>query len=130
MQVTHENVPILDMLNEGRPTAVVVPRDTSERWLVRELPVGVDQHGNKTPWSWTVTGDFIRIPLFPYQGSDQPPSLMAFAFKLGFEAARQAVDVQVERLHLVVGAPLEALVANGAITGYRWWLGFALLSAR
>ena len=121
MIVTHEIVSLQAFLTQNKKPASVIPREDGF-WLVRDLPIRQTLK-NKQPWSFCQQGDYVRIPLYPYQtGSKDPVSLLGFAWQLGFEARDDLVEVcgvKLHRLHILLGHPLE-----DAGPVFRFWLGF------
>lgn len=123
MEVTHETLDVLAYLEADSKPASILERHGSDLWLTRDMPIGID---DQDAWSWTNMGEFVRVPLFPYQGlSPDPAKLLAFAWQLGFAARGEIGDAEITRLHLVIGSPLEELFDGQRHVGYKLWLGFA-----
>jgi len=127
MEITHQ---ILDVAqyeaNQWRP-ATVIDRKPAERWLVRDLPLGINDKPTKE-WGWVLEGPHVQIPLFPYLSNGNSPAVaIAFACELAFRALSMInTSVDVRRVHIVVGDPVQEVsdIPDTQVPLLRFWLGF------
>lgn len=108
----------------------VLRRGTDEVWQVCRVPLDQATVAFGPPaWAFIRDGQLIRIPLVPYTTDADGATSVAAAIERGLSIG-QLVYVQQQlpvRVHIIVGRPVEQLVAAGD-TGllYRFWLGFAI----
>lgn len=127
MEITHEVLDIQQYeANQWRP-ATVIDRKPAERWLVRDLPIGVNDKPTKE-WGWVLEGQHVRIPLFPYISNSSNPSVaIAFACELAFRIVSMlSENVKIKRVHVVVGDPVQEVTDIPDAPGplLRFWIGF------
>lgn len=120
MKLTVTHVDIRPYLEAEQLPTEVRSRPRTGVWRVVTAPLlsSVEQG-----WLTEATGEFIRIPLIPYQTSLDPAVSLAFAVQLG--ALVLARCGRPTCLHLAVGHPLQDLRSQG-VEGLRLWLGMAL----
>jgi hypothetical protein len=125
VELSHDILDVQSYTVSGQRPAMVIKRAATSLWLVREQPVGIE---NANAWSWANAGEFVRIPLHPYLTPKQDPATaLAYAYQLGFRARDAVGDVGViDRLHMVLGSPVEELHDGSRALGFRFWLGFAV----
>lgn len=127
MEITHQ---ILDIeqyeAGQIRP-ATLIERKPAERWLIRDLPVGITDKPTKE-WGWVMEGSHIRIPLFPYISNGNHPSVaIAFACELAFRVMSMVgKKVEIRRVHIAIGDPVQEVtdIPDSPTPVLRFWLGF------
>lgn len=130
MEITHQILDILAYEEQQFQPATVIDRKPAERWLIRDLPIGVVDKPT-TEWGWVLEGQHVRIPLYPYiVNGNNPAVAIAYAAQLAFQtvlAINKKVDIR--RVHIVVGDPVQEVdnIPDSPTPVLRFWLGFGFV---
>jgi hypothetical protein len=126
VEITHQILNITEYEAKQLRPATVVDRKPAERWLVRELPIGIADKPTKE-WGWVLEGQHVRIPLFPYLVNGTLPSVaLAYACELAVKVSLSInSQVDIRRVHVVVGDPVQEITdIPDSPPVLRFWLGF------
>lgn len=121
MQLTHTRID-LDVFTGGPPPHAVIPRLSSEQWLVAHAPV---RDGGVSDWARQTKEGHVYIPVFPYLLQPAPELAIAYAMQLGLLAGL-SIGQPVRRLHLVIGSPVNSVQADAGVM-LQLQLGFGVV---
>ena len=125
MEITHQVLDIAKYEERQFRPATIIDRKPAERWLVRDRPIGVNEKPT-IDWGWVMRGEHVRIPLFPYLANGNNPAVaLAYAAQLAFQAMSAiSSKVEVQRVHIVVGDPVQETDIPDGPPVLRFWMGF------
>jgi hypothetical protein len=129
LEITHQILDIAQYEANHWQPATVLDRKPAEKWLVRDLPVGITDKPTKE-WGWVLDGPHVRIPLYPYLSNGSSPAVaIAFACELAFRIISMiGKSVDVKQVHIAIGDPVQEVEIPSAETPVlRFWLGFGFV---